>query len=214
MYKEELIIIRHARSKHNTKETEELDASLNDFGLKQAQNLGLFFSHMNPQDYEWFCSPFLRCLQTMKPMAELCNVKPMVMFQLREYLNHSRRGVFVANRKEQFPQFCWDLYPDAGEEYDEEFNEVFLHRMQDAFHVLPQKSIVVTHGLPALALLKVASDPTNHGIPVWDHSIDNASISIIRKGRVIWHGRNLYHEVEYDAKSYRRDWDGVIKAAG
>ena len=107
----------------------------------------------------------------MNPIALNTGKKPMVMWQLREYLNHSGRTAWVPNRKELFPHMDWDLYPAAGETYDQEFNEVFLHRMQDAFHNLPQRSIVVTHGLPALVLLKVASDPTNHGVPVWDHSI-------------------------------------------
>ena len=69
---------------------------------------------------------------------------------------------------------------------------------------LPQKSVVVTHGLPAFTLMHVAKGNVE-SVPIWDHSIDNCSITYLKGGRVIWHGRNLYHEIaEYDRARYQR----------
>jgi broad specificity phosphatase PhoE len=211
MFKDELIIIRHARSRHNIRHSEDLDDSISEFGERQARNVGCFFAEeVDLTGFQFYTSPLLRCLQTSEAISSRCGMEPIVMPQLREYLNHSGRAVEVINRKGIFPRMNWGVFPDEGEIYDEEFNEVFLHRMHEAHALLPNKSIVCTHGLPALVLLHVASSNT-HSVPVWDHSIDNCSITIIRKGRVIWHGRNLYHEHEYDSKFYRRDWDGVVQ---
>jgi broad specificity phosphatase PhoE len=211
MFKEELIIIRHARSRHNIRLSEDVDDGLSEFGERQARNVGVFFAEeVDLTGFEFFTSPFLRCLQTSEIISSRCGMNPIVMPQLREYLNHGGRAAEVINRKGMFPRMDWSIFPDEGEVYEEEFNETFLHRMHEAYHLLPEKSVVCTHGLPALVLLHVASSNTR-SVPVWDHSIDNASMTIIRKGRVIWHGRNLYHEHEYDSKFYRRDWDGVVK---
>jgi broad specificity phosphatase PhoE len=212
MFKDELIIIRHARSKYNLRKSEDLDDGISEFGEKQCRNLGSFFEkEVDLTDHEFHTSPFLRCLQTSDIISSRCGSTPIVMPQLREYLNHSGRSVTVINRQEMFPKMNWNVYPDLGELYTEEFNETFLHRMHEAYMLLPSKSVVVTHGLPALTLLHVATENRTHSVPVWNHSIDNCSITIIRRGRLIWHGRNLYHEYEYDEKFYHCDWDGVVK---
>jgi len=213
MFKEELIIIRHARSKYNLRLSEDPDDRISEFGEKQSRNVGSFLGkEVNLEDHKFHTSPFLRCLQTSDIISSLCGMQPIVMPQLREYLNHGGVKAEVINRKGLFPRMNWEVYPEEGEIYDQEFNEVFMHRMYEAHSILPEKSIVCTHGLPALALLHVASTNTR-SVPIWDHSIDNCSITIIRKGRVIWHGRNLYHEYEYDSKSYHPCWDGVAKKA-
>lgn len=212
MIKNELIIIRHARSKYNLRDSDDLDDGISEFGEKQAKNVGDFVhSSLDLTEHKFYTSPFLRCLQTADFIASPSEISPIVMPQLREYLNHSGRGVHVPNRKEIFSKMNWNVYPDIGETYAEEFNETFLHRMHEAYMLLPEKSVVVTHGLPALALLHVATETRTNSVPVWDHSIDNCSITIIRRGRVIWRGRNLYHEHDFNQKNYHRDWDGVVK---
>jgi hypothetical protein len=59
----------------------------------------------------------------------------------------------------------------------------------------PKKLVVVTHGLPAFVLRYIDSDNVSH-LPLWDYSLDNASITWIKRGRVVWHGRNIYHEID------------------
>jgi broad specificity phosphatase PhoE len=211
MFKEELIIIRHARSKHNIQKSDDLDDGISEFGERQARNVGKFFeSSVDLSGYSFYTSPFLRCLQTADIISSYCDMQPIIMPQLREYLNHSGRSVQVPNRKEMYPRMNWAVYPDLGELYAEEFNEIFLHRMHEVHELLPNKSIVITHGLPALALFHVATTNTR-SVPVWDHSIDNCSITIVKRGRVIWHGRNLYHEYEYDPKLYYKCFDNLGK---
>jgi len=214
MFKEELVIIRHARSKHNIRESEDMDDAITEHGKAQARNVGRYlYEEIDLTGFKFFTSPFLRCLQTAsiiqnwtRPFGQF-----QVMHELREYLNHTGRECFVRSRKNEFTELDWSLYADEGTTYYDEFNEVFLHRIHDCFHKLPERSVVVTHGLPAFVLLHVARGNVD-SVPIWDHSIDNCSITWIKRGRVVWHGRNLYHELEYDSKFYRRDYhDGVTR---
>lgn len=210
MFKEELIIIRHGRSKHNMRDTEDLDAGLTSFGEKQSDNVGKFFhEEMDLKGYDFLTSPYLRCLETASRIQDhvkegMFNVHP----QFCEYLNHAGRECFVKSRRTSF-NFHWQ-FPDEGMMFHDEFNEVFLHRMHEAYESLPQKSLVVTHGLPALALATIARGQLH--VPIWDHSIDNCSITLIKRGRVVWYGRNLHHEVKFDATNHRRDHHvGILK---
>lgn len=216
MFKDELIIIRHARSMHNICQSENLDDGISKFGEIQAGNVGRFFDK-NPdlvEDHAFYTSPFLRCLETslgivsnFKTLAG--QMRPWVMPQLREYLNHNRSSVTVPNRENDFRMMHWHGFPKQEMTFDEEFNEIFMDRMHEAYDSLHKKSIVVTHGLPALVLMQIAINPSLRQVPIWDYSIDNCSITIVRKGRLLWHGRNLYHEMDYDPACYRKGWDGV-----
>lgn len=211
MFKEELIIIRHARSKHNVRESDNLDDAITEFGQKQAANVAAYFKEsLDLSGHTFYTSPFLRCLQTMKYIADKLGKTPIVESGLREYLNHYKRDVWVQNRSKEY-LMDWNSYPDDGIDYDQEFNESFLIRMNDVYHRLSEKSLVVTHGLPAMVLLNIAIDPSISQVPVWDYSLDNCSITIIRKGRIVWRGRNLCHEIDYDSKHYHSDLHGVHK---
>lgn len=209
MYKKELIIVRHARSKYNMGETTDLDAGITEFGKQQSSNVGKFLRDKVDLDgYAGFTSPFLRCLETTVWMvSQLHDIKQKdfkVMSELREYLNHSGDSVAVPNRQSDCPTINWLFYPNEGEAYKSEHNEEFLRRMHCVYQMLPEKSIVITHGLPALLLIDIATK-NSHSVPVWDHSIDNCSVTMILNGRTVWYGRNLFNEVDYkpDASKLR-----------
>ena len=214
MFKEELILIRHARSKYNVGESQEVDDGITDWGKKQAFNVGRFLAtEMNLQGFEFYISPFLRCLETS---SFIPNREPWRVHQgLREYLNHGGRSAQVPNRSDMFKQgegrYDWGDYPAGGVTYDVEFNETFLHRMVETYHSLAHKSVVVTHGLPAFLLLYIGTTPNPRHVPVWDCSMDNCSITWIRKGQVIWHGKNLHHETGKWSASDRVRLGGLFK---
>jgi broad specificity phosphatase PhoE len=238
MFKEELIIIRHARSAHNVGGDESLNAGITEWGEQQARNVALFLNEQfELSEFKLVTSPFLRCLLTSAPILERvktsaehkCHGKwrpyPAVACSIHreasevegtlarnpqfevwpeftEYLNHAGDNCFVEERGGQFPQFNWSRWPES-KQHHKEHNEPFLNRIHEGFALLPQKSLVVTHGLPAQVLLEVATG--NYHMPIWNFSIDNCSITYIKRGRIIWHGRNLFHEEEYDAKMYAGD---------
>lgn len=203
IFKEDLMIIRHARSLHNIKATTDLDSGISDWGEVQSTNVGNFLcEELDLEDFFWYTSPFLRCLQTARHIWQAFvdakgSYTPYfrVLPSAREYLNHAGREVFVPNRRSEFTMFDWDGIPTTGEKYEAEFNEVFLHRMHECYGNLRQKSVVVTHGMPCLTLFHIATENIRH-VPMWDYSMDNASITWVKHGRSVWHGKNLYHELE------------------
>lgn len=207
MYKEQIIIIRHARTYSNIRASHDPDASLTTFGFEQAVRLAEFLhKHVSIFSSRWYTSPFLRCLQTAGCIQQRVGIAFGVDRRLREYINHSYDKVEIPTRVGEYPEFDWPR--DAKEVFKQESNEEFLNRII-AFHdALPDRSVVVTHGMPALTLSQVASRNIN-AVPVWDHSIDNASVTLVRGGRVVWHGRNLYHELDYDPFDKKRSYDGA-----
>ena len=202
-FKEDLFIIRHARSEANIGKTDDLNSGLSDWGKVQAKTVGRFLAtELDLTQHSWYVSPFLRCLQTAYDIWEAHRairehyLSIQVMPQLREYLNHSGPdGVHVDRKKEPHGMFNWSYFPEKGEHYHPEFNEHFLHRMHEAYSLLPNKSVVITHGLPAITLARIATDNIRD-VPMWDYSLDNASVTWIRRGRTIWWGKNMYHEIE------------------
>lgn len=206
MYKDVLLIVRHARSDWNIRITDKLDSDITEFGKRQAKKVGEFlYKHLQKEfvSYNELCkytSPFLRCLQTAQGIEDGYGRKQGFKINplLREYLNHQKKNCFVPNREKEFNDFGWNSYPSEGINFEMEQNEDFLRRMHQCYNSLPPKSLVVTHGLPGLALLRIASNPGLSDVPVYDYSLDNCSMSLIVRGRVVWHGRNVYHEIDHD----------------
>jgi broad specificity phosphatase PhoE len=193
--KKELIIIRHARSMHNCGQTDCLDSPITKWGDIQSKVVGQFLSsNLDLSDFEFYTSPFLRCLQTAYNFP--CGTF-RVSCNLREYINHDGVDGEVVNIKPRIEEFSmgnfdWGNFREERT-YQKETNEQLVDRLYEFYYNLPEKSLVITHGLPALVLSHIATN-TNHVIPVWDYSLDNCSITRIVNGRYIWRGRNLHYE--------------------
>lgn len=212
MRRESVIIVRHGRSQHNVGQSKELDSPLTDFGIQQAKVVGRYFgrgSMGNLSDYVFHVSPFLRCLMTAKYIREEAGdmFKDTTFFidkNVAEYLVTGNPDVHIINRQEEFPEFNWryhlaSLQKETGSDtyvHKGELPEKFLRRMQLAHDGLANKAIVVSHGISCLTLANELVNPLQY-IPIWDHSINNCSITWVENGRKKWHGRNLHHEIEY-----------------
>lgn len=193
MYKKEIFIIRHARSEHNTGSTQSLDSNITSWGEIQARALGQYLSStFDLNDFTFYTSPFLRCLQTaaLLPFGAF-----NVSTKIREYVNHdlvTGNYIHIPRRQEHFNiNFNWDEF--FGDDYRKETNEQLIDRLYEFYYSLPERSFVITHGLPALVLSNIATS-NSHTIPVWDYSLDNCSITRIVNGRFIWRGKNLHYE--------------------
>jgi broad specificity phosphatase PhoE len=215
----ETLIIRHARSLSNIRKVQSLDPALSDFGEQQATRVGKFLAkHLDMTGWSYVTSPFLRCLQTSDRIIKeinkvhgksygTCNFQ--VTDAVREYINHCGREVTIPVRRDEFPDMKWDGYEGHSHVYyKDEFNEEFLNRLHGFKSQMWGKTLIVTHGLPAFGLLHVIAHHTNMA-PIWDHSLDNASITYIVNNRVVWHGRSLYHELDYDPFDISRPFDAA-----
>lgn len=211
--KDDLIVVRHARSEWNIGASKNMDSSITDFGIDQAKIVGKYIANGGPQcehsggrlwdieSFTFYVSPFLRCLMTMDYIigAAGLNVRPVVLPQLGEFLFPDwvlKNGpVVIPLREEDYPHFDWTIY-NSPKTYSSEISDIFLQRMQHVYDTLHTKSFVVTHGFPVMALAKEAMERQD-SVPMWDYSISNCSLTWIRKGRKKWWGRILHHEVEY-----------------
>lgn len=205
----QLIIIRHARSLYNARKTDNLDSEITEWGQRQALSVARFMKkHMSVTGFRFYTSPFLRCLQTAYPIQKTLNVTFKVLPDLREYLNHSGKPVTVEPRPKLFDEnYDWQRYTEP-QTFDTEFNEEFIARMRRVYDEVSQwgNAVVITHGLPALQLIHTAAHNANY-VPIWDHSLDNCSITLIKDGMVLWHGRNLPHEEPDDPFEVKRAYD-------
>jgi len=210
MFKEELLIIRHGRTTTNIRKTEDLDAPLTDFGIHQAKTVGKFLAkHMDLTGFRFYSSPFLRCVHTAVNIVSFVGAGPIqIDDRFREYLNHSGKSVHVPSREKHFPKMMWGSFPLEGQTYTEEQNEQLINRVEDGFWNLAPKSVVITHGLPGLLLAHLATS-RQRVVPIWDHSIDNCSMTYIVRGSVMWWGRNLYYECDHDPFDTPRSYDAA-----
>lgn len=213
----EVIIIRHGRSQYNIDHTlRDADSPLTEYGRQTVENVGRYLADVLDRSHSWkfFTSPFDRCLQTASPIIrEIREVHDpwiprfAVIPELREYLNHYGEEATIPSRtgsadyNEEF--FDWNRYQKAMT-FAPEQNEEFLNRMHDAYDKLAPNSVVVTHGLPGMVLREIAKNPGLSSVPVWDHSLDNASITWIKRGRTIWSGRVIHHEIPHESRRKAR----------
>lgn len=90
----QLLLVRHGQSANNAAPPEQRvhDTPLTDLGKIQAERLGPQLAATTPID-QLLTSPFLRTLQTTKPIAEACGLTPTVRTGLHEtggcYAGHS-----------------------------------------------------------------------------------------------------------------------------
>jgi len=204
-----LIILRHARSQFNVGLTENMDSPITDHGVEQSNVLGRYFKGggcgRDLAEYKWYVSPYLRCLMTLDNILKSSGIEPrlapVVEPLLAEYLFHDAPSVPVPYRESEFPQFNWAWYTEQT--FDPESNEKYLGRIQKFYDQLDEYSVIVTHGLTVMALAYEAQGI--HQIPMWDYSINNCSITWIKRGRKRWWGRNLQHETEREPNHEPKD---------
>lgn len=203
----EIIIIRHGRSKYNVGDSEDLDSGLTDFGHVQTENTAKFIAEgglsyggfsFNDEYGSVFVSPFLRTLQTAKYLKDyIPALKVFVDIGVGEYVNHTTYDtLLIKSRQAEFPDFLWDGFKSENCFLLGHDDAWFLDKIHRFYNRLPDKSIVVSHGLPCMTLVEIATKgPINH-IPLWDFSIGNSSITWIKNNRAIWLGRDLFHEID------------------
>ena len=198
---DEFIIIRHGRSVHNAQQTKNLNSSLTDWGWKQAINVGKFLEkEVDLSGFTFFTSPFERCLQTCDGLNMSFDKQKVftICTELREYINHDGESVDVFKDSDR-KNFHWGEFP-LKISYEQETNEQLFNRVSNFCHKIKPlggsatKAVIVTHGLPLMTLTHFITEKTQM-IPIWDHSIDNCSITRIQNGRILWKGRNLHHEL-------------------
>jgi broad specificity phosphatase PhoE len=136
------------------------DPPLSDDGIIQAQNLATRLKSENIAHI--FSSPFLRCLQTVYPLAEMLNIPLNLENGLGEWLNQDwMTETPLLHTKEElsinYPLINWDYSPLVIPEYPESETTV-IKRVGDTIEkLLTQYSdniLIVGHSITVLATIR------------------------------------------------------------
>jgi broad specificity phosphatase PhoE len=200
MKKKEIMIIRHGRSLYNVEATKDLDAGLTDFGHQQAEMVGKFLKD-DFADWNIITSPFLRCLETAQHIADelshfgtggMC--KCVVDGRLGEMTvdYHKIESLRVVDRKEKFPHMDFSKFKMM--DFAHERMDKYLQRLEEMWHDIPNRTILVTHGSPVLSFIRM-HEGIFGSVPLWNHSVGNCSMTWMKGKRLVWRTRDLYWEM-------------------
>lgn len=194
----ELILIRHGESEYNVKLTANLDSNLTSRGREQAKNAGKFLKSNfgNLSEFTALTSPYLRCLQTSKIIAEETGLNFSVVHEPREGMI-TYIDVTIPARNEMFPEFSWNLpcksnhWKDNSWIFFQESNEEFLKRVKEFVGFFEnKKTIVVSHGTPINSMYELSLGILRD--PDIETYVDNATISYIKGNESIWFGKQCH----------------------
>lgn len=182
----EIILIRHAESRWNAHETEDLDSALTFKGVSQAQDLARFISkNIDCRGLVGFTSPFDRCLLTSLPLRRRTGIRFLVKSELSELSEaFPDQGVFVNCRKDKYLDIEWSNYSNTT--FRKESSSDFISRLYKFLEYIPDRSLIITHGSVVQTMIEILLGVKVNQVPAWDNSIGNASITYIRDGTVVW----------------------------
>ena len=166
-----IIVMRHGEAQHNVEDFYNTNpnhpnyrpVSLTEKGIKQAKKTAekLRELGLKIEATQVYVSPLPRTLQTAQALIKVGIVTKEAM-AIDQRLIEMQMGDREGRHCSDFPEDPWDR--TFAKEYNGETEEQIMHRIQNIFQqvLLQQKAnpekhfVLVTHGWPALALLKIA----------------------------------------------------------
>lgn len=173
-----MLIIRHGQSMFNAGLIDNYDSSLTNLGNQQIQDLCTKLLNINLENYSFYVSPFLRCLETAKIINySLPFAKFIVNSDISEYsLDWLVDFVNVPNRKKDFPEFIWTNQPESYT-FLKETNDDYIKRI-NSINLLPN-SLLVSHGMTSYMLYNRLSGVNLTKVPQWSHQVRNGELLVI-----------------------------------
>lgn len=184
-----LILIRHAESGFNKRETKNLDSPLTKRGVRQATECGQFLARTfgSLEDWTGYVSPFHRTLQTAKIIHRQVASNFVVNWDFREWANklngyHSKKTINILNRNRHYPDFFSGEEPQYFNQHYEGC-DAFLNRMITLKNDLVNqggKKIIISHAMIIYTLINLLNGIEK--IPIWDKKILNTSVTWFENG--------------------------------
>jgi broad specificity phosphatase PhoE len=177
----ELILVRHAESLFNTRESKHLDAQLSKRGVRQCQEVANYLSKKLENEWHGFVSPYFRTLATANAIRKETGIEFDIDWRIREFSNgagYTRNTHFdVEFRPELFPEIFRDMEnPNWVATF--ETGEDLIDRLLDFWCELKEKDgkyIMVSHAMPIYTMYNLING--THTIPKWDKKILNTSVT-------------------------------------
>lgn len=212
----ELLLIRHAQSAFNAKQTDELDSSITDLGVSQAEATGEYLKSLDLTGFEGVVSPFLRTLQTATILQKHTGLDFRVCGGARELLWHlhplGMNGATVANRAKIYSDFHWpnEHWSKEKVKYKPENFPSFMQRIKLFLGTLltgDEKFVVVSHASPIQAMHDFSTQEDLHEVKDYDsHSsyktiiedwaaVENCSITHIVDGECKHFAKTIHEKV-------------------
>jgi len=167
-----MILVRHGQSRHNIRETDDLNSGLTEKGIWQAEKTGEFLLTIpNIREYQIVSSPLKRAWQTSSIIGEIlgCSIQPC--WSICEHAHYDSG----------YPDHIFPLVINKHKDWvyhGYESDEEFLGRLKYFHHwstMFPIKLIAVSHGLAIETLINLMLGKEEVG--VWDGSCVNCSVS-------------------------------------
>lgn len=183
--------IRHAESQSNAGDAGALDTALSCLGVQQAEALSKRLSRRPVAAL--YCSPYKRCLETARPIADSLGLQVRIRPELCEYhhmesseISEARAGEFDALlRQFDTQQYCPDLecaptWPRLDESFAGLLDRAraFVSYLKSRWQDSEEAVIVVSHGSPIARTIEAWITDTPGR--AFRFVIDNAAISALR----------------------------------
>lgn len=182
----ELILIRHAESEFNAKQTRHLDSNLTRRGQLQAIDTGVFLQKQVPDilDFKFIVSPFLRTYETYKYIISGINaqIDYETSWDLKEHIYENAGFLIEAlPLTVQCPKTFTNFVIDKAENEDE-----FFQRLKNFWNRLDKngKYVIISHGTPIQTLMEFCAGVFDK-FPIWDKSIKNCSVSHFKDDKFV-----------------------------
>ncbi|KLO21654.1 MULTISPECIES: histidine phosphatase family protein [unclassified Marinitoga] len=179
-----IYFVRHGMTNWNLQKKWQgnVDTTLNDVGLKQAENLGIRFKK---EDYDIvYSSPLKRAYQTAVKIADNIKSKPIIIEDFKEARVKLWNGYSITEVKEKFPEEfkLWSEDPWAFVNGVESLAEVQQRSVKALKKIISENSVdknivIVSHALLIKTLICwiLNLNLNQHR----NFMLDNASVSIV-----------------------------------
>jgi len=189
----ELLLIRHAESQYNAKETDHLDSALTKLGRKQTIDVSAFLKRKFDDIQEWdgLVSPFLRTLQTAKTIYEHTDLKFKVDWRIHEYGGDyaCMTSFDIPNRKDKFPEFFEDTEVNSWKMIAEVKSDFFdrILKFVEWLQEYNGRYVIVSHAIPIYTMIYILKGI--YRMPKWDRRILNTSVTWIWNNEIRYFAR-------------------------
>lgn len=179
-----IVLIRHAESRFNLKETGNLNSGLSERGKIQANEVAAFLKRKFDDIDKWigYVSPFTRTLETAKTIDAHTGIKFDIDFRIAEYA-HPSSGYGLKTLEIELPnKNKWQQKPESEAD--------FLYRLEAFIESLKEKDgqyVVVSHAMPIYTMIHILLGTPM--IPQWDRKILNTSVTWFKENKLKYFAR-------------------------
>ena len=184
--------VRHGQSEYNVGLTDKFNSNVTPKGIEQATRAAMTLRDeiTDPETYQGYTSPYVRCLQTARILQQRTGIKFKVVQEIGETPEEVHRNVsaLVYRLEDLYPEFDWRHFPKASYDYGNESDQAYLDRLNAFLKTLAgetRNTLVCSHMTPTIHMIRAIC--FNSGDEPL--TINNCSITLIEDKKPIYIGK-------------------------